>query len=181
MGQSAGSMAVSLHLVSDLSKNLFHRAVLFSGNIFGLNSTGTKDWTHITARKLGWNGEGGDKACLSVYEKASSEAIIRAQAESAVEATASDAKSDDVIMFPFSPVCEPYESEQCFMRKNPNDLVNSAWSRDIPIIICNTSNEWSLAYAGISNNFRNNSERFSDVCSDFRGQKANAAESTTSD
>lgn len=141
-GESAGGASVSLHTVSDLSKGLFHKAIMMSGTCYAPWAISpVKDWPYRIAKKLGWNGEGGEKACLSVLQRASNDAIIKVQ-ESTL--TLDDRKK--YILFPFGPVIEPYTSAQCFLNKDPKELVDNAWSKNIPIMIGSCSDEGLLFY-----------------------------------
>lgn len=103
--------------------------------------TPVKDWTQRIAKKLGWNGEGGEKASLNVLQRASSDAIIKAQ-ESLL--TLEDRKRH--VLFQFGPVVEPYESDHSFLSKDPKELINTAWSKNIPIIIGACSEEGLVLY-----------------------------------
>lgn len=100
-----------------------------------------KDWTYRLARKLGWNGDGGDKACLNVIQQTQSSAIIKAQ--DAI-LTTDDRKKN--VLFTFGPVVEPYESTQCFLAKDPKALFSNAWSKHIPMIAGCCSDEGLLFY-----------------------------------
>lgn len=100
-----------------------------------------KDWTHRIAMKLGWNGEGGDKACFAVLQKASADSIAKFQEPSI---TLDDRKK--YVLFPFGPIVEPYEGAQCFLPTNPKEMLSNAWSKDIPLIIGTCSEEGLLFY-----------------------------------
>lgn len=93
------------------------------------------------AIKLGWNGEGGDKACLNVLQRATPDAIIKVQ-----ESTLTLEDRKNYVIFPFGPIVEPYEAAQCFLKKDPKELVNSPWSKGIPVIIGTCSEEGLLFY-----------------------------------
>lgn len=99
------------------------------------------DLTTRVAKRLGWNGEGGDEACLKVLQEASSAEITTAQMETM---TLEDIKRSTFL--PFTPVVEPYESPQCFLKKSPKELFDSAWSKNIPIIVGNCTEESLLLY-----------------------------------
>lgn len=101
------------------------------------------------ARKLGWNGEGGESACLAVLQKASPEAIVKMQEELT---TLEDHKRFRFI--PFSPVIEPYDSEQCFLNSYAEDLIENAWSKHVPLLTGICSNEGLIFY---KSNFSSNS------------------------
>lgn len=141
-GESAGGASISMHLISDLSKGLFHKAFVMSGTAYApWVISPVNDWAQRMAKKLGWNGNGGEKACFNILKQASHKAIINAQGQLL---TMEDKKH--YILFPFSPVVEPYETEQCFLNKHPFELFRTAWSKDIPVIIGNCSSEGLLLY-----------------------------------
>lgn len=141
-GESAGAASISLHMVSDLSKGLFHKAIIMSGTIYMpwvvLPIT---DWPQRTARKLGWNGDGGEKGCLYFLQRSHSDSVTRAQYTTLTE---EDIKS--YLFFPTGPCVEPYQSEQCFLSKDPRELIHTAWSKDIPLILGGCSEEGLLFY-----------------------------------
>lgn len=143
IGESAGSASVSMHMLSDQSKDLFHKAIMMSGNAFSpwsLSVNGS-DLSQRLAKKLGWNGEGGESACLRILEKANIHAMIRAQDQLL---TTEEYKQMKFVAF--SPVLEPYETAQCFLRKHPFELIASAWSKHVPTIIGMCANEGLLFY-----------------------------------
>ena len=78
-GHSAGAASVDYHLVSEQSKGLFHRAILLSGCSF--NKTWAlsqrKDFASRLAKKLGWDGSGGDKKLLEVLENAKAHDLMK--------------------------------------------------------------------------------------------------------
>lgn len=79
-GESAGGASIHYHMVSEMSKDLFHKAIAMSGTVYAPWAlTPVKDWTQRLSKKLGWNGDGDDKACLAVILKASPESITKAQ------------------------------------------------------------------------------------------------------
>lgn len=129
-------------MISDMSKGLFHKAIMMSGSAYAPWAlTPVKDWTQRIAKKLGWNGEGGEKVCLNVLQHASHDAIIKVQ-----ESTLTIEDRKRYVLFPFGPVVEPYESAQCFLKTDPKELLGSSWSKDIPVIIGNCSEEGLLFY-----------------------------------
>lgn len=79
-GESAGGASVHFHMVSEMSNGLFHKAIAMSGTVHSPWAVSpVNDWTQRLSRKLGWNGDGGEKACLAVLQNASSESITKAQ------------------------------------------------------------------------------------------------------
>lgn len=68
------------HMVSEMSIGLFHKAIVMSGTVYSPWAVSpVKDWAQRLGRKLGWNGDGGEKACLAVLQNASSESITKSQ------------------------------------------------------------------------------------------------------
>lgn len=148
-GESSGAASISLHLISDFSKGLFHKAILMSGTAFSpWVIQPVNDLTTRVAKRLGWNGEGGDEACLKVLQEAPSDKLTAAQIETM---TLEDIKRSTFL--PFTPVVEPYESAQCFLRKSPKELFDSAWSKDLPIIVGNCTEESLLLYRSMTFHF----------------------------
>lgn len=79
-GESAGGASVHYHMVSEMSKGLFHKAIVMSGTVHAPWAlVPMQDWTKRLSKELGWNGEGDDRACLAVIQNSSSESIIKAQ------------------------------------------------------------------------------------------------------
>lgn len=79
-GDSAGGASIHFHMVSEMSKDLFHKAIIMSGTVYAPWALSpVKDWTQRLSKKLGWNGEGDDKACLAVILNASAESVTKAQ------------------------------------------------------------------------------------------------------
>lgn len=165
-GESAGGVSVHLHMVSEMSAGLFHKAIVMSGSIYvPWAVTHIKDWAHRLANALGWNGEGGDRAIYDLLMKTSSENITKAQDKiltlevgvnytlltiefqlysfnfSSIE---QDRKEYRLIVF--GPSVEPYVGEQSFLTQNPKILIRNCWSRNIPLVMGFCSEEGLLFY-----------------------------------
>lgn len=129
-------------MVSEMSKQLFHKAIMMSGTAYApWTLSSVKNWPYRLAKKLGWNGEGGDRACLNVLQRAPHDAIIKVQ-----ESTLTLEDRKRYVLFPFGPCIEPYDSGHCFLKTDPKELYSSAWSKNIPVIIGNCSEEGHLFY-----------------------------------
>lgn len=125
-----------------MSKGLFHKVIMMSGTSYAPWALSpVKDWTHRLAKKLGWNGEDGDKSCFDVIRRASYDSIVKVQ-----ETILSLEDRKRYTLFTFGPVVEPYESTQCFLKQDPKELCSSAWSKDIPMIVGTCSEEGLLFY-----------------------------------
>lgn len=145
MGYSSGACSVHHHLLSDKSKNLFHKAVIMSGSAFNrrfeLPTPKIKDfYVQRLAARLGWNFAGGITGALAVLYKARPLAIVRAQVNLL---TARDKLNG--IRFPYGPVVEQAGAENAFVTAEPRELARHSWAKNIPVILGSTSDE-ALVY-----------------------------------
>jgi carboxylesterase type B len=138
-GESAGGASVHYHVISDHSKGLFHRAIPMSGTAFN------KTWalhknrklTERLAKKIGWDGVGGDKELLEFFENADVDVIINESKDLLND----EEKYENGLLFGFGPIIEPYITENCFIPKDPILMAREAWGNDIDIVIGGCSNE----------------------------------------
>lgn len=140
-GESAGAGSVHLHMLSDLSKGLFDRAIVQSGSALApWCNVPRKNWPERIAKKLGWDGVGGEPALVNFLRQTEVEKLILAQE------IRTDEEKRDWIFLEWGPGVEPYVSEQCFLAESPADLQKAAWSNEIPLIIGGTTEEGLLMY-----------------------------------
>lgn len=144
-GESAGGCSVHYHLLSSMSKNLFHRAIVQSGTALNNWSVAPDHQFALRlAKALGWEEKDGDaKDMVDYLRDQAPEKIVQAQ-----EQLITPEESKDQLLFPFGPVIEPYVSAQCLIPTNPVDMCRRAWSRSLPILIGGTSDEGLFSYAG---------------------------------
>lgn len=129
-GESAGAVSVSMHLLSEKSKNLFHKAIMMSGTANCCWAFGSDDGRpERLAKMLGWNGVGGEASCFAFLKQVPAYAITKLQ-----EDITTLEERKQFYSIPFSPVIEPYETKQCFIKKYPKDLIHTAWSKHVPVI-----------------------------------------------
>lgn len=137
VGDSAGAGSVGYHLSSQASKNLFHRAILMSGNAFCLWSVMPSNTLSLDlAKETDWDGNGGEKGAYSHLISVDPEVLTRASMNLLTKE-----HYDQGFVFSFGPMIETYVSDSCFMSEHPVKLARNAWSKDIDIIIGYTSNE----------------------------------------
>lgn len=141
-GESAGGASVHFHMVSELSKGLFHKAIPMSGTslIKTWTFTPRNHFAERLANELGWNGEGGKRGMLEFLESVDAmDLSTRAQLiQNTLEVLG------EHILFSFSPVIEPYESENTFLSSDTFELAKTAWSNDITCMIGGNSLEGAL-------------------------------------
>jgi hypothetical protein len=102
--------------------------------------------SQIIARKLGWNGVGGEKEILDVLENADPFEIVKAFESSLSLENISQEDSD--LRYCFWTVIEPYPSENCFIPKDPLLMAREAWGNDIDMMIgaCASEGIFHLAF-----------------------------------
>lgn len=141
-GESAGGSAVHFQMISNHSRNLFHKAIVMSG--CALNNWSLlkmHDMPKRLAIALGWDGNGGDLDVLEYLRSADPKRIV---AEQMRLPSADEIKRQTI--FAFGPIIEPYISEQCIIPEDPLLMARKAWSHDIPVMIGGTSDEGLFFY-----------------------------------
>lgn len=144
-GESAGGCSVHYQMISNMSKNLFHKAIVQSGT--ALNNWSVvpaRDWAYRLAQALGFQGNATEgRKIVEFLQEQDHFQIAEAQ-----EKLVSPEERRDRILFPFGPVIEPYVGKQCLITGNPKDMCRRAWSRSLPILIGGTSDEGLFCYRG---------------------------------
>lgn len=129
-------------MISDLAKELFHKAIVQSG--CGLNNwsiVGVNDAYKRLAIRLGWDETGGDEKAFEILQNADPADIAKLQMSLM---TSEEIKTQ--ILFSFGPVIEPYVGEQCLLPKSPLEMCRNAWSKKIPLLIGGTSDDGLYLY-----------------------------------
>lgn len=143
-GASAGGASVHYHLISELSRGLFHRAVSMSGTAFNktwsLSDHKKRDFFERLAKKVGWDGVGGEKGMLEFLESADPVEIV----EPSIGLITDEELYELNFFVPFGPVIEPYITENCFIPKDPILMARDAWGNDIDVIFTGGANEGLL-------------------------------------
>uniref|UniRef100_A0A336MGD9 Carboxylic ester hydrolase n=2 Tax=Culicoides sonorensis TaxID=179676 RepID=A0A336MGD9_CULSO len=146
-GESAGGASVHFHMISPLSKNLFSRAILMSGCVYNNWAVvPDKNWAYRLAEKLGADNEvlKSDTAILNFLETIEGEKIVIAQ-----EKILTEEEKLDQFMAAFGPIIEPYSQKDSFITSDVVQLGESAWGKNIPILIGGCSNEGLLWFKEI--------------------------------
>lgn len=143
-GESAGANSVILHMVSEMSNGLFEKAIAMSPAMINWSLVPPRNWAERLAKLVGWNGDGGEYEILEFLRTVSPEHIVGAQ-----EKLITDEENKKSIIWPFGPVIETYQGPNCFIPKNPKEMLRTAWSSSIPLMIGGTSDEGLLFYRDI--------------------------------
>lgn len=133
-GESAGAVSIHLHMISEQSRGLFHKAILISGSAF-IKSWGVidkSDFAERLARRCGWDGNGGETKMLEILEKANPHTLMKF---GDVTNLFTEDEFSQFMIFGFQPVVEPYVGNNCFLPKDPVLMARRTWSTDIPCLI----------------------------------------------
>ncbi|XP_055704614.1 esterase B1-like [Phlebotomus papatasi] len=140
-GCSAGGCSVHYHMLSPLSKDLFHSAVIMSGSAFYPRGLIPKlNWTTRLARKLGWRGRG--EASAFQFLRGVDVKTIKAHEENLL----TEQEQDNGLTSIYGAVLEAYKSRMCMIPEHPEEMVKHAWSHQIPLMIGGTQNEGLIFY-----------------------------------
>lgn len=177
-GESAGAASSHYMMITHQTTYLFHKAILMSGNaLTPWAQTPQRSWAFKLAKVIGYEGENVDKDVYKFLMAAKGSDIIKYTEKLFVPI---DKK--ERIGFAFGPTVEPYVTEDCVVPKNPVEMMRTAWSNDIPLIIGGTSAEGLLLYSDtktcpkLLNELGNcdfvvplelNLDRNSDLCKEF--------------
>ncbi|XP_047535864.1 esterase FE4-like [Vanessa atalanta] len=151
-GQSAGASSASLHLLSNLSKGLFHKSILMSGNAFSTWAFNVEPFSVALedARKI---------------SAADTEEDVYDIFANALVSTLMDATYDTSVnprYFKYSP-CVDNNFTDPFFNGTPYDIVKSGKFNKVPIIVGYTDAEGGFFYRLLSNKLvKDLNENFSD-------------------
>lgn len=141
-GHSSGAVSVGLHCLSENSRGLFHKAIILGGS--PTYSVGPDlNWAKRLAVKLGFDENIDDENIDDEKEilKFLNNVDVLKMAEAASKVADPQDYMKHGFFMPFSPTLEPYLSDSTFLSKNPVDLFEGAWSKDIDIMIGGVEDE----------------------------------------
>lgn len=131
MGQSAGSVSVSYHLVSKLSKGLFKNAVLISGILstkWGKPMEEPRQFANKHARAAG----------IENPEKLTSQELVEklrnTPASDLVEASKKFYEWDNFPVTNYAPSVEPVGSPGAFLTSDPRELMEKGEFHKVPVM-----------------------------------------------
>lgn len=129
-------------MMSDLAKGLFNKAFPMSGTAFVKTwpFADKKELTERLATRLGWDGIGGERKILEILENAEARKIVEVE----MSLLTNEEILQEHILFPFTPIIEPYVSDNTFMAQDPVLMGRKAWSNDIDCMISFASLDGSL-------------------------------------
>lgn len=147
-GDSAGSASVHYMMITEQTRGLFHKAICMSGNTLSPWAvTPQRNWPYRLAVQAGYAGENNTRDVWEFLKNAKGSEIIKANGELCI-----DEEKKERIGFSFGPVIEPYVTSHCVVPKKPIEMMRTAWSNNIPLIIGGVSNEGLLLYSETKTN-----------------------------
>lgn len=138
MGDSAGGMSVTLHMVSPLSRHLFHRAFVMSGGILPQAKSPTSQLNLVTrlARIIGCSDNEDAFECV---KKADTVPITNSLRK------IFDFGWDNPV-YPWLPIVEPKNSDEApFLDQEPIKLFETGQYNPIPVMVSVTKDETASA------------------------------------
>jgi len=135
MGMSAGSMAVSLHLASPLSKGLFHRAIMMSGSATNHFSIHNEFWTRLLARQV---------AC-PMYDTFDMTECLRNVSWKRIIEVCSQWEQYKFVNMKWN-----YEIDNYFLPMHPSILIENGEFNKVPLMVSWTVNELDYTTLGES-------------------------------
>nr|QIK02096.1 carboxylesterase 2 [Holotrichia parallela] len=133
-GQSAGGASVHMHLLSPMSKGLFHRAIAQSGSALNAWScNGQRDTGALVAKTLGFDGDS-EMKMLPFLQSVSIEDILRIQENVTLFVPVHD-------LALASPVVETIDNEISFLPEHPEEIISAKGFQEVPFMIGYTDAE----------------------------------------
>ncbi|GBP50157.1 Esterase B1 [Eumeta japonica] len=138
-GESAGGASVGYHVLSPMSKGLFHRAILMSGVPFCDWSTPYAPRRHAfaLAKQLGKNTKC-DKELLEFLQNASVEKLVNTHPNVLISETLSD---NSIKMYHFTPVVEKDRGRDHFLTDTPENYMKKGNLNEVDVMIGHTDQE----------------------------------------
>lgn len=139
-GESWGGGSTSYHMISDASKDLFHRGILMSGcalnTIYSLIPK--RHWALKLCLEMGYSGPTEDKYLLEFLVKADEKEIVLASSKLLKPSE----MCNENMLVAFGPTIEPYDNGHAFITDEIVNMAKNCWGNKIDILIGATSNEF---------------------------------------
>nr|AJP62547.1 carboxylesterase [Oxya chinensis] len=139
-GESAGSRACHLHVLSPMAKGLFHRAICQSSVAFrGSLNTPVAERTFRLARHLGLKEGASSQELLDFMREVPARTLVEQMLHCRSE-------KDKILQesFPIRPTLEPAGAEDTLVSEDPADIIASGSFTPVPIVFGVTSQEGYL-------------------------------------
>ncbi|KAH8264049.1 hypothetical protein KR038_001812, partial [Drosophila bunnanda] len=145
MGESAGGASVHAMMTTEQTRGLFHKAIMQSGSMFCEWANEPRgQWAYRLACLIGYSGSDNEKEVFRFLQHASASEI----ALQPINMISLDEKRE-YVLFPFTPVVEPYITKDCVLPRCHREMQPAAWGNDLPLILGGTSFEGLFSYQSI--------------------------------
>ncbi|XP_030754509.1 venom carboxylesterase-6-like [Sitophilus oryzae] len=145
-GESAGGSSVHYHMVSPMSRGLFHRVIAMSGTALCVWASAPKNENIEHSKQLAKSLD-----CPTDNSKNMVECLRKADAMDIIKKDTIFMKWDFDPMIPFKPTVEP-DVEGAFLTEHPVEAVKKGKSAPVPMIVGITKNDGALRAAGLIRN-----------------------------
>ncbi|XP_070143134.1 esterase B1-like isoform X2 [Drosophila kikkawai] len=142
MGESAGAASVHAMMTTDQTRGLFHRAIMQSGSMYCEWANEPRgQWAYRLACLLGYSGSDNEKEVFRFLQRASASEM----ASKAIDLISLEERRE-YVLFPFTPVVEPYITRDCVLPRPHRGMLPAAWGNDLPLILGGNSFEGLFSY-----------------------------------
>ncbi|KAH8281095.1 hypothetical protein KR054_010647, partial [Drosophila jambulina] len=147
MGESAGAASVHAMMTTEQTRGLFHKAIMQSGSMHCEWANEPRGrWAYRLARLIGYTGGENEKEVFEFLQQEPASSITR----KSVELISLEERRVHVL-FPFTPVVEPYETSDCVLPRAFVEMLPTAWGNELPLILGGNSFEGLFAYQSTLN------------------------------
>ncbi|XP_017081852.2 esterase B1 [Drosophila eugracilis] len=142
VGESAGAASVHMMMTTEQTRGLFHKAIMQSGSMYcEWANEPSGNWAYRLACQLGYSGSENEKEVLRFLQKApASEMATQGVTLVSLE------EQRNYVLFPFTPVVEPYITRDCVLPRSHREMLPAAWGNDLPLILGGNSFEGIFSY-----------------------------------
>jgi len=141
-GESSGGGSAHYHMLSENSRDLFHKGIIMSGSALNpiYSTIPRNNWAKRLCQKLNFTGYLlNESHILEFFENANPQAAIKATGT-----LMNDEERSDKLVIAFGPTIEPYKTPESFLTRLIIELMrNHPWGNKIDILIGNCSFELS--------------------------------------
>lgn len=145
-GESAGGCSTHYMMCTEQTRGLFHKAIPMSGTLLNYwSNTPPLDFAYRLAKVHGYEGENIDRLVLEYLR-----GVPPLQLVDYNIFNAEDRRNGSICAF--GPTVEPYVTSDCVVPKSQLELVRSAWSNELPIMLGGVSFEGLFMYPAMKAN-----------------------------
>lgn len=141
-GESAGAASTHYMMLTEQTRNLFHKCVLMSGTALApWANIPQHNWAYRLAKATGYRGANVDRQVFEHLQHCKGSAMLKV-----CEDLLTTDERHQRMMFSFGPTIEPYDSKHCVIPRSPLEMMRSAWGNKIPMLIGGNSSEGLLIF-----------------------------------